>query len=428
MKKVKILIVLCFSLLVGVVNVNASKNPYKQSGPYGTNCTWYAWQQAHDKVGVSLPGWGNAKKWYSDAQKSGYQVGSVPRAKSIVVWENWTEYGHVGYVERVDENYIYVWDSTGGALEYIEPQFSECILASPCPETDKPCYENYTKTVAEKYGYKEDSRYKILGYIYLDVAPTKPSNTIAEENTTSVNNETTKEETPKKEVKKSNNANLSSLKIDNIDLEFKKDTLKYELEVENAVESIKINAKTENKKAKIESDLEQKLEVGINIIEIKVLAEDETTKIYTLEIKRKDNNTNLSSLTISDIEFTFDKEKLEYELEVNNEINEIEIDGILESETSSIEGLGKHSLNEGDNKITLLVKAEDNTEKTYTFKIKRNKKVEVQEEKKSNQLLILYLIIGFCALIASAITTIIILKKKNKRKKTKGKKGKKVKK
>jgi len=115
MKKIRLLVVVfILAVLFGTTNVYA-KNPYKQkfnfNGNMLTNCTWYAWQQAHDKTGVSLPGWGNAATWYESAKKAGFEVGSAPRAKSIVVWSwynNGKNLGHVGYVERVSGNKIYV--------------------------------------------------------------------------------------------------------------------------------------------------------------------------------------------------------------------------------------------------------------------------------------------------------------------------------
>ena len=87
------------------LDVAETGNPYPDwNGNYpgnDSNCTWTAWQRAHDEAGVTLPGWGNAWTWYSSAQKAGYATGSTPRAKSIVVfsqqsWNGW--YGHVAYV------------------------------------------------------------------------------------------------------------------------------------------------------------------------------------------------------------------------------------------------------------------------------------------------------------------------------------------
>lgn len=56
MKKIKIIIFLLIINVLSVSVVSAANNPYKQSGPYGTNCTWYAWKMAYEKAGVTLPG------------------------------------------------------------------------------------------------------------------------------------------------------------------------------------------------------------------------------------------------------------------------------------------------------------------------------------------------------------------------------------
>lgn len=77
MKKVlSILTAICilFSFAFGTFNfsVNAATNPYPTSQTIGNvstiPCTWYAWQQAYDNMGVVLPNFGNAKNWYTSAQ------------------------------------------------------------------------------------------------------------------------------------------------------------------------------------------------------------------------------------------------------------------------------------------------------------------------------------------------------------------------
>lgn len=58
-------------------------------------CTWYVATRR------AIPGWwGNAVSWYSNAQISGYSVGSVPRVGAIA-WTGAGYYGHVAYVEGV---------------------------------------------------------------------------------------------------------------------------------------------------------------------------------------------------------------------------------------------------------------------------------------------------------------------------------------
>ena len=101
MKKISIYLLTIVSILfISINNVTAATNPYKKELSWGgINCTWYAWQKVYDTTGVALAGFtGNARNWYNDAQKKGYTVGSEPRAKAVVVWDNYLEYGHVGYV------------------------------------------------------------------------------------------------------------------------------------------------------------------------------------------------------------------------------------------------------------------------------------------------------------------------------------------
>ena len=152
-------------------NVKAVTNPYSQTGSYGTNCTWYAWKMAYEKGKVTLPGWGNAKQWYNEAKNDGYKVGKTPKDNSIVVWGNWTEYGHVGYVEKVEGESIYVWDSTGPCIDREDPDFVECMSNSTNEDTDKICYQK-AKRIACEYNVNSQD-YIITGFIYLDEIPKK---------------------------------------------------------------------------------------------------------------------------------------------------------------------------------------------------------------------------------------------------------------
>ena len=106
MKKT-ISIILC--LIFFIIQLNfyavAASNPYGQWQTIGgittIRCTYYAWQQAYDNLGVALPQWGNAINWYNNAKLDGYSTGTTPKAKSIAVWSTANGYGHVGYVVSV---------------------------------------------------------------------------------------------------------------------------------------------------------------------------------------------------------------------------------------------------------------------------------------------------------------------------------------
>ena len=260
-----------------VTNIRAATNPYSQTGSYGTNCTWYAWKMAYEKGKVTLPGWGNAKQWYNEAKNDGYKVGKAPKANSIVVWGNWTEFGHVGYVEKIEGENIYVWDSTGPCIDKEDPEFIECMSNSTNEDTDKICYQN-AKRIACEYNIN-DQDYVITGFIYLDEIPKK-------ENTSS-NNSSDKNEKPTV-VTKSNNNNLSNIEISVGNINFDKNILEYNVEVLNDVDIITINATKEDEKATIEGIGEYELNVGLNEFKLLVTAEDNSKKEYIIKVTRKE--------------------------------------------------------------------------------------------------------------------------------------------
>lgn len=390
LKIVLILGVFSFSLL----DVDAASNPYnKNFNGNEINCTWFAWQQAYNKAGVALPGWGNANTWFDSAKKAGYETGMTPRVNSIVVWK-WNNLGHVGYVERVYGDDIYVWDSVhpdGCPAEM--PDLYHCWDEHTNEEVDNGACAGVSTAAHGCHAYATYWRNPgdLIGYIYLDNAPKTPISS-------GTSNQNTGTNIP---VKKSSNANLSNVKIDNLDFEFNKENLKYNLEVENNIENIKIEAASEDSKAKVEGIGEQKLVVGENTINLKVTAEDGTEKTYTIKIKRKDNNSYLTNLTISDIDFKFDKETLEYELIIPRSIEKITITGSSESELATIEGLGNYDLLEEENAIKITVTAEDETKKTYTITLKK-------EQKKFFEKMNIWIIVGISIIVVTILIFVII--------------------
>lgn len=272
----KNILFLVIIILLSVTNVYAASNPYKKSGPYGTNCTWYAWKMAYEKCGVALPGFGDAKNWYKNALNKGYSVGSTPKSNSIVVWGSWTEYGHVGYVEKVIDNILYVWDSASYCIDEEDEEYKKCMAESVCEETDRAC-KNNAKQVACKYHLND---YKITGFIYLNEKPKSQNN-----NESIVTNKEDKKEVEKE---KSNNNYLSKIELSNGKIEFNKEVLNYSLDVEYEIENITIYAKTEDSKSLVSGVGDYKLSVGINEIKLIITAEDKSTKEYILNINRKE--------------------------------------------------------------------------------------------------------------------------------------------
>jgi len=74
-----------------------------RSYPYG-QCTWYVAQKTY------VPWSGHAKNWLANARSYGFKTGTTPQAGAIISLSgtSWLArtYGHVGYVESVNGNWI----------------------------------------------------------------------------------------------------------------------------------------------------------------------------------------------------------------------------------------------------------------------------------------------------------------------------------
>ena len=111
MKRIKILLVALLAVICILPNciqkASAAHNPYPTSqivlGVKTVPCTWYAWQQAYERLGIALPAWSNAITWYNSAANAGYSVGTTPQANSIAVWSvSAHDLGHVAFVTAVN--------------------------------------------------------------------------------------------------------------------------------------------------------------------------------------------------------------------------------------------------------------------------------------------------------------------------------------
>ena len=181
---------------------------------------------------------------------------------------------------------------------------------------------------------------------------------------------------------------LKSLSVKDNNIKFNKDTLTYTLEVEGTVEKATITAEAESTKARVTGDGEKTLKYGSNKFEIKVTAENETTKTYTITINRKDNrdtNNLLKSLSIKEAYLKFDKDTTNYTVEVSNEIEKINITAVAESTKAKVSGDGEKTLNVGGNTFEIKVTAENETTKIYKINITR-KDVEQVEQPLINSL------------------------------------------
>ena len=252
MKFFKYLFVISFSLFFLVLGVSAASNPYgKYQTLYGVKtirCTWYAWQQAYDNGGVTLPGWGNAQTWYNSAIKAGYSVGKVAKPNSIVVFSSLDGYGHVAYVVSVNEDTIIVNEAG------IPQEANEGVINGSI--------------------YSVDSN-NLIGFIYLDEAPKTSSSSNNKEDSKNVSSKN-----------QSSNNNLLNLEIDIPNFTFDSKTTEYDLSVPFETKIISITTTAEDEKAIVTGGGDKALKVGENTYNILVTAENGDTKEYKITITR----------------------------------------------------------------------------------------------------------------------------------------------
>lgn len=183
---------------------------------------------------------------------------------------------------------------------------------------------------------------------------------------------------------KNSNANLSNITVKDdkkeyqLNKEFNSNNLEYDIEVDEGITNIKLEATTEVDTTTYKLLDNDTIKVGINKKRIMAIAEDGTTKTYSLTITRPANsNNNLKELILKDDENeinlipTFDPQETSYSVEVENNVKILNVNGEPESVLSKVEGNGKYSLAVGNNEITVNVKSENNEEKTYTIIVTR---------------------------------------------------------
>jgi hypothetical protein len=126
------------------------------------------------------------------------------------------------------------------------------------------------------------------------------------------------------------------------------------------------------------------LTIGVNILTVRVTAQDGSAKVYTIEITRPpSSNANLSALALSAGSFSpaFSEDTVDYSLSVPSTTASTTVTATVADETASVQvngqpvGSGQASppiaLNVGTNQIMIVVTAQNGTTKTYSVTIER---------------------------------------------------------
>ena len=212
---------------------------------------------------------------------------------------------------------------------------------------------------------------------------------------------------------KSSNNNLSNLSTELVDLEFDPTTLNYDVTVQSNVTSLNLTATTQHDKATVKITGDENFKVGMNVVIVEVTAEDGSKKTYTINVNRLgSSNNNLRTITIRDVDFEFDRNVLNYTIDITDKnIDSLQIEYELEDENSTVEIIGNENLTAGKNVIKIIVTSEDGERKTYT--ITANILDESEIIKPDNKLQTIWIIVSVL-LAAVVIVQFYILSKRKK--------------
>lgn len=222
----------------------------------------------------------------------------------------------------------------------------------------------------------------------------------------------------KEEQKKSNENYLESLVIGNgeISPKFDKNMSNYEVTVPYESNKLDLTYKASDK-AKVEVIGNKDLKVGeTTAVTIKVIAEDGSIRIYTLNVKRSPlkSNNDLSDIKVDGkkLDDNFDPDNLNYKLTVDGNTDSLDVEAITKNPNAKVEITGNKNLKEGNNVVMVRVTDENGFTKSY----------QIDVEKKSKKILGLTLGQFFALLslllllLAIIIMLIILIKRKNKQK------------
>lgn len=176
--------------------------------------------------------------------------------------------------------------------------------------------------------------------------------------------------------------NLNNVNINPV---FNKNVTSYS--AQTTASSIIISARKSNDRATISGDVGTKnLNYGNNTFRITVTSEADTNKVYTINVVRlntkenKSSNNFLSNIRLNNGNINFEKNVLEYNINVLYDVDNIEVTAVPEDNKSKIEISGNENFNVGLNKIKILVIAEDGSEREYIINVDKKNK----DEKLSN--------------------------------------------
>lgn len=180
---------------------------------------------------------------------------------------------------------------------------------------------------------------------------------------------------------KSSNNLLDSLTINNAKMSptFSKDVTSYSITVPKDVNKLDLDYKLSDSKASVKVVGNDNLKSNKNnVVEIIVIAEDGSTKTYTLNVSfSSDSSSNkLASLEVKESSLypKFDSDVNEYKIKLKKNVSKLTIDAIAKDKNSKVEIIDNKNLNKNNSVVLVKVTDKNGFSNYYKLKVDNTKK------------------------------------------------------
>ncbi len=246
---------------------------------------------------------------------------------------------------------------------------------------------------------------------------------------------------------KSNNNYLKSLTVSQGTLtpSFSREREDYTIEFKedfdfSTLETIDISATVENNKAKVNGTGTINVKEGENVIEVNVMAEDQTVRTYRITFIKpeiiKQSDLRLKSLIVKaideeeksedvELEPKFDTEVFNYKLDVKDNIEKLQIDAQVERDDIIVSTEGADKLHSGKNliKITLTSPTDENVKSVYQITATKERAIVASTtptdgviSAENRTKIIIGIVLGIIAILAIILIVLLVINhKKNKK-------------
>lgn len=174
----------------------------------------------------------------------------------------------------------------------------------------------------------------------------------------------------------SDNNYLSDLKVDGTTVNlFSREKTDYAITVENSTLEVDVTPVLEDVNASVSGGGVTQLKSGLNTISIVVTAQNGQTRVYTINVTRKQSSNNFLAM-LSTLEGTispaFTKENNNYTMKVPYEVVKLTLTAVAEDANATVTVEGNNDFAVGDsNMVTIKVEAEDGSLNEYKIKVER---------------------------------------------------------